>query len=243
MASNGKNSQSEKGPSSDERLLEAAWPKALSLITEGFVHDVNNCLTGILSTSESCLQPSSATPGKEELTLIQECAQKANRLLRMLMQVHDEKPQRGLHDLNQIAGETFEILTHVFERRIGLESRIASEPLPIQGDAAELKRALILLALSAADAIPGTGKIKLGTSLVSEIPVGKNAPKSIRLPCAGASITAETGATVDPGREEEGRARFAVAEGAMAKARGIVWVASSPLTGISYRLLLPRKKI
>ena len=57
----------------EAKLAEGVWHEALARITPGLVHDVNNCLAGILSTSENCLVLSDRQQSfREELTLIKD---------------------------------------------------------------------------------------------------------------------------------------------------------------------------
>ena len=153
-----------------QRLTTSAWHEALSVISIGLAHDTNNCLTGILSMSDACLsQLDPKDPLRENLILVQESARKATQLIQQLMRAHHEKTgKRAYEDLNRVTSETVELLRRALRRQIELSVQLEIEPLPVYVDAVELRQVVILLALSAAQAMHGKGQIRFRTSLRRE---------------------------------------------------------------------------
>jgi two-component system cell cycle sensor histidine kinase/response regulator CckA len=149
----------------------AAWKEPLSLITTGLIHDLNNCLTGILPMSENGLQRLlPGQPGYEELRLIRESAQRAAELLRRLSRVHHEKAGEVAYlDLNALAQEAIDLLRVAMRRRIKLASQFHAAPLPVRGDAFELRRAMLCLAFKAAEFISARGQITFTTRPVAPL--------------------------------------------------------------------------
>ncbi len=146
--------------------LGPAWPAALSHLTKGFVHDVNNCLASILSLSENCqILSERKEPIGNELKVIKASAQKASELLLKLSEWHSE--EAGLadyHDLNAVVEGCVESLRHVLPRRIELQFVPAPGHLPVHLKAVELRQAILALALDAENGSPGTNRITFTTS-------------------------------------------------------------------------------
>jgi signal transduction histidine kinase len=153
-------------PGLEQRLVAAAWNEALAEITTGLAHDMNNCLTGILSMSDACLsQIDTQHVAHESLDLVKESAQKASRLIQQLMRVHHEKTgHRTYHDLNLVTSEAVELLKKVLRRRIELKTRLEARALPVYIDAVELRQVIVLLGLNAARSMPERGEIIFQTS-------------------------------------------------------------------------------
>lgn len=161
----------------EQRLARTAWKEALSSATLGFAHEFNNIFTGILSLSDFFLsQIDSQHPFQEGLTLIRENALRAARLVEHLNQLHRPAPGlRDYHSLSGLASETAEILGKVLPRRISLDLDLHPVSLPVYVDAVELRQAVVYLALNAAEAMPGQGRLLLQTSSWDRPPLPKAA--------------------------------------------------------------------
>jgi signal transduction histidine kinase len=173
----------------EQRLSSATWKEALSAVTLGFTHDLNNALTGILGLADTMLLE--AKPGDaahETLTLIKRSTQQAAALVEQLARLHGAKPGKpAYHDLNGVVSQTLEILRRAVPKRIQLESRLSPVMLPVQADALELQHALVSLVLMAARTMSGSGTLVVQTSR-QDSPV-EGQPKGVARPTPAALLT------------------------------------------------------
>jgi signal transduction histidine kinase len=156
----------------EPRLRSASWKQALAVLTRGLAHDFNNALTGMVALSEHFLSLTDPQhPFREGLDLIHQGARTAAKLAHRLLRLHDQKPgQQTVLDLNSTVAELGELLSRCISKRAQLEWSLCAKPLPVQADAVELQQAICFLALNAAEATPGHGKIRLETSWHAQSP-------------------------------------------------------------------------
>ncbi len=224
--------------------FEAIWARALNRVTEGFVHDVRNKLTGIYSTNQLCLERDTEKAFPEEFALINQCASEATELLQTLMRIHEGKPQAGLHDLNSIVTDTFAILQHVLEHPTRLELQLAPAPLPVKADAFQIMRALMLLAFNVADFIPATARLTFETSENYHLPAATSPhPKSLKAPFAGLSIIPEQNMPMRKTINDDAQARVSFAQRVFEGAQGVLFVESLSENRFRYRVFLPKRKL
>jgi two-component system cell cycle sensor histidine kinase/response regulator CckA len=151
----------------EEQLLQSQKMDALGQFAGGIAHDFNNLLTGINGYAEL------ASNATEKGTVVSRClegiktaaGEATNLTSRLLAFGRRNVPERRLVDLNQIVRETAQLL----ERLIRTDVRVALElthPLPaVAADPAQLKQAVLNLALNARDAMPDRGTLTIETSV------------------------------------------------------------------------------
>jgi signal transduction histidine kinase len=153
-------------PRIEERLFSATWKEALSHVTLGFTHDLNNVLTGILGLADAMLLE--AKPGEstcENLILIKRSAQEAAALIDQLARLHRlQHAAPDYHDLNQLIRQTLDFLRRSLPRQIQVETCLSPGPLPVHVDALELEHAVTNLVFNAAGAMPAGGTLTIHTS-------------------------------------------------------------------------------
>src|SRR4051812_29218971 len=138
----------------------------------GLAHDFNNLLTGVCSLSELSLMELPADhPLRERLEIIQSNGQKAAELVRKLFTEHQASVGNvEHHDLNALATACFDLARQAISKSIKIVLTLASEPLPVFIDAIAFRTVFLHLAINAAEAIDGSGKIEFRTALHSRLP-------------------------------------------------------------------------
>jgi len=239
-----------------ERLLsEGLWNEALHRITPGLLHDLNNCLAGMLSISETCLLLSREEHSlHEDLTLMKHSSHRAGHISGLLMHLHREKSgPPGYHDLNHIAAENVDLLGRVLKRKLDLQLLLAPGPLPVLADSHGLRKCLIFLAFNIAQSIQSRGRLifKTCTHVTLSPPTHfrGNWPKA---PCVELSISGHGGqlfqnlehffdCTLTGDREmDRFRLRLAETTREAQAAGGAVAVQASLESGNTFQLLLPK---
>lgn len=184
-----------------ERLAHFAWKETLADLIPGLTHDFNNVLTGILAVSEAHLgRMDGANSIDESLGLVRQKAQEACRLIHYLARLCHERPGTTCYvDLNSLVAEAVELLRKVLPRRIEIEPRLHSPSLPVYTDGVELRRVLLGLSLSLANAAFGPRTLQLRTAQPSQVAaairseIGRPCRNAacVRLTVTGAELTAE----------------------------------------------------
>ena len=130
---------------------------------EALVHDANGALNAIqLSlelldgqwagqrTSEQSRQP----PRRNHETVIRDNLETLKRTLRQLLSAHDAAPASAVFDLRDVVKDAVSTLRMPSRRRhIDLQSRIADTALPIRGNRARVRQALVNVALGRLDSL------------------------------------------------------------------------------------------
>ncbi len=150
----------------EEQLLQAQKMDALGQFAGGIAHDFNNLLTGIGGYTD--LAASAAEHGtvvSRCLDGIKSAAEEAAGLTsRLLAFSRRNVPERRIVDLNAIVGEAASLL----ERRVRADVRVQlslAQDLPaVAADLAQLKQAVLNLALNARDAMPDGGTLTIETT-------------------------------------------------------------------------------
>ena len=158
----------------DERLAHAALQRkdkleAIGRLTAGVAHDFNNLLTVITSGAEALVEqlpPGHALRAEAELTL--HAAERGAELVSRLLTVSRQQPLRPRAvDVAQM----LESLADLLKRTLcdDLELIVAPEPGPLAclADPGQLDSALLNLCINARDAMPGGGRLRLESGLVS----------------------------------------------------------------------------
>jgi len=142
----------------------------------GYVHDLNNALTGILSLADLCLlQAGDRVPSDSPLRQLTRNAASMRGLLQGLMRLHEElDPSRAggmpWHDLGQLCRDAVALARPAIASRITVELESGETTLPVVGDGTRLQRGITQLLLNAARAIHGTGTIRVQTEQVKPPP-------------------------------------------------------------------------
>lgn len=152
-----------------EQLFHAQKMKALGTLAGGIAHDFNNLL-GVIQGYASLLRLRLPRddPSHEPVRMIEQSAKRAADLTRQLLQFARQETYRA-EDVNigEVVGQVLKIVTETFDRRMRIETRLATELPRIIGDPGQLELALLNLCINARDAMPEGGTLTVGTSVVT----------------------------------------------------------------------------
>lgn len=175
----------------EKRLAGASWKETLALLTMGLAHDFGNILSGIHSLSESFVaQTDDSHPFHEGLTLIRNNALEATQIVRRIVNLHRGKTgQSGYCDMNEIARDVSDLMRKVVSRNVELHVALDPRPLPLYTDPVALRQVLINIALNAADAMQGGGRLEIRSTRWTEAPTPAFLKGTLpRLPAVGLAI-------------------------------------------------------
>lgn len=233
----------------EQRLSSATWKETISAMTLGFMHDLNNALTGILGLADALLlEEKPGEAAHESLTLIKRSTQQAAALVDQIARLHSAVPGKAdCHDLNRVVSQTLEFLRRAVPKRLRFESSLWPVVLPVRADAVELQHALARLVLLAARTISGNGTLLIQTSRQDKPAAGEPgfvawpAPTAILALTEGGKGAPRGSAAIVLAARPDDNALFDIqqARRCVEKCGGTLVVDSAGQTGIAMRILLP----
>ena len=184
----------------ERRLSIAAWKENLDLLTMGLAHDLNNCLSRILSLAELILAKSAPeSPHIRQLNLIKQSSFQAGQLMQRVVGLH--RGTTGIRqyvDLAQFVTELAELVRKVLPRGVQLETELAPGEFPVYIDEVGFRQVVLNLALNAADAMPNGGRLVFRLDApASEQPLPHGHGKFPRLPSVCLSVQ-DSGTGISP---------------------------------------------
>ncbi|MEL6183404.1 MAG: ATP-binding protein [Myxococcota bacterium] len=137
--------------------------EALGTLAGGVAHDMNNVLLAIGFTAESMLLDGApSTEEQKDLRRILAAVNQGSSLTRsMLAFAKRSEQKRERTDLHQVIDESVALLRRTLPKGMNVEVDLATEPLPILGDAGQLGNVIINLIVNAADAAGGRGHVQV----------------------------------------------------------------------------------
>jgi len=152
--------------SADERrTYRSLKTQAVGRLAGGITHDFNNMLTTILGNAE--LLQMGGFPQAEcddMLAQILAAAKRATRMTRQLLNFDRHAAfEIASIDVSPVVVETAELLSHGVSKRIDVKPDLRADPSMVHADPAQIKIALVNLALNACDAMPDGGVLSLKT--------------------------------------------------------------------------------
>ena len=162
----------------DEKLRQAQKLEAVGQLTGGLAHDFNNLLTVILGNAEAMAQVASDDPdlhilAKMTMSAAERGAELTNRLLAFgRRQALAPKDVDG----NELMQGMIGLLRRTLSERVEIDLNPAKTLWPARADPGQLEVALLNLALNARDAMPGGGRLTIGTANITlDGPIGEQA--------------------------------------------------------------------
>ncbi len=151
----------------EAQLRQSQKMEAIGQLAGGVAHDFNNLLT-IIQGNVSLLLDSPHFSGDDAL-LAREILQASDRAAGLTRQLllfgRKSVMQLADLDLNEVVGN----LTKMLRRTLGEDIALATDYAPglraFHGDAGMIEQVLMNLVVNARDAMPGGGKLKLGTGM------------------------------------------------------------------------------
>lgn len=154
----------------EQRLLEKRLGRAerlegLGRLSGGIAHDFNNLLAVILAAGEHALTHGSdklPPTVRESLEDSQTAAERAAGLTRQLLAFSREQPRAARTlDLVEALRGTERMLRRLIREDVELSFSLPAEPVWIVSDLAQLTQIVVNLAINAADALSGPGRIEV----------------------------------------------------------------------------------
>jgi PAS domain S-box-containing protein len=153
----------------EEQLLQAQKLEAIGQLAGGVAHDFNNILSAIMGYTEMMqMKMKPADPLNTNLEQIIRASERATSLTQSLLafsrkQVINPKPV----DLNEIVRRFEKFLTRLIREDIEIGISCAADELTVLADGGQIEQMLMNLVTNARDAMPGGGRIAIGTELTS----------------------------------------------------------------------------
>jgi two-component system, cell cycle sensor histidine kinase and response regulator CckA len=233
------------------QLLQAQKLEAIGRLAGGIAHDFNNVLTAILGSTELLLLDTPAGAAvREELEIIRDAATRAQELIRQLLAFSARQVlQPAVIDLNALVQGLGRMLRRLIGEDITLTTAPAAGLGAVRVDRGQIEQVLVNLAVNARDAMPDGGRLTIGTSdadVVDSDDVPRGRYVVLQVTDKGVGMTPEILARVfEPffTTKERGKGTglgLATVYGIVQQSGGHVRVDSTPGSGTTFRIYLPR---
>jgi PAS domain S-box-containing protein len=150
------------------QLRHAQKMQAVGTLAGGVAHEFNNLLGMVMGFAELARDLGrQGEANTEEVEQIIQAADRASALVRQMLTFSrkaggDKKPM----SLNSSVIHAASMLQRTLPKAISVDTRLAANLPPVEGDGAQLEQVLINLATNARDAMPEGGKLTISTELV-----------------------------------------------------------------------------
>ncbi len=240
---------------SDEEFSQSRKMEALGRLAGGVAHDLNNLLMVMRGYGDLLTDAiGQRQPEGEYVEQLKRAVGRSASLTHQLLAFSRKQilAPREL-DLNTIVGETREMLRRVIREDIEIVTCLG-DPGWIKADPAQISQVVFNLAINASEAMPGGGRLEIGTENVEL----KTTPESgIEESKAGASVrlyVKDNGRGIDPKTQAHlfepfftTKSKFggtglglATVYGIVTQSRGRIVVDSEPGKGATFNIYLPR---
>ncbi|MFH0783604.1 MAG: PAS domain S-box protein [Pseudomonadota bacterium] len=148
-----------------DQLLQAQKMESVGRLAGGVAHDFNNMLTAILGHTELALANCSPQDAiRDDLKVIETAAHRSADLVRQLLAfARKQTVTPKILDLNDCIAGLLKMMARLIGEDIDLVWKPNAEVWPISIDPSQIDQILANLCINARDAIPGVGKITIGT--------------------------------------------------------------------------------
>lgn len=151
------------------QLFHSHKMEALGTLVGGIAHDFNNMLQIMMGYADFLLtDKKEGEPGFKELRTIVETGQSGAELVSKLMAFGSQSQAIPVPlELNQKITHLAQLLLPTLPQLVDVELDLTDAPTAILGDHSQIDQVIMNLAINAAEAMPGGGKIKIATALVA----------------------------------------------------------------------------
>src|SRR5438093_262357 len=240
----------------EEQLRQSQKMEAVGQLAGGIAHDFNNLLTAILGSTQLLLHSTPpGDPRREDAEEIRHAGLRAAELTRQLLAFSRRQVLAPkVLDLNAVVANMDRMLRRLLGEDVELATSLDPAAGAVNADPGQLEQVLLNLAVNARDAMPGGGRVSLGTTRVTfqEEP----AERRHRMP-AGDYVclaVADTGVGMDETTQahlfepffttkEVGKGTglgLATVYGIVKQSGGYIWVYSEAGHGTTVKVYLPR---
>jgi two-component system NtrC family sensor kinase len=228
-----------------ERLIQTEKLSSLGKLSASIAHEINNPLTGILTTAKlliRTLEERPEEPGRERLikhlSLVQRETERCSAIVRNLLGFARERPMTlSDADVNAALEEAlFLVHNQVALQNITLERALGDIP-SVYADFGQLRQAFANIIINACDAMPKGGTLRVATSKVGDDAV------EVRITDSGTGIARELLSKVfDPfftTKEKGTGLGLSVVYGVIERHGGKLTIDSTPGVGTTVTIRLP----
>jgi len=153
----------------EQKLMQNQRLETLGLLTGGIAHDLNNVLGPIITAVEMLLDRPNTAADLDLLDIVKGSADHGVDLVRQLLAfARGDTGELSEVSIDSLVGSVLKLLNHVLPDTIEIKASLGSGLWRINGDATQLRQALINLGINARDALPEGGEIEI---LVENMPV------------------------------------------------------------------------
>lgn len=140
----------------ERNIMRQEKQRLLDTLVGGIAHELNNKLAPILGFSE-LLREETSSGAREHVDLVIKSVEEAARIIRQLLELSKPASQSIQPvDLRSIAEDTLAILRfQLRETRCSVRTLIPPQPVPVMGDAGQLKQVALNLVINALHAMEG----------------------------------------------------------------------------------------
>ena len=155
----------EKRHSLEAQLHQSQKMESLGSLAGGVAHDMNNVLGAILGLASTLREKAEpATMDRKSLdTIVNACLRGRGVVKSLLYFAKKDLQEERPIDLNDIAREIHQLLSHTMLKRIEVELDLDEEIGLVRGDAGALSHALMNLCVNATDAMAAGGTLDIRT--------------------------------------------------------------------------------
>jgi PAS domain S-box-containing protein len=238
----------------EENLRQAQKMESLGTLAGGIAHDFNNILAIILGHA-SLHKKHESTPEKfsQSIEAIISATNRGAGLVRQLL-TFARKADTLVEpiELNETIQDLLKLLHETFPKTVLIETEMAPDLPPINGDSTQINQVLINLCVNARDAMPAGGRLTIATRLVSRSTVRQRFPDAAAHNYEQIDVT-DTGFGMDEATrtrifepffttKERGKGvglGLAVVFGIISSHNGFIYVDSARGKGTAFHILFP----
>ena len=171
----------------ERRVRQMQKMESVGRLAGGVAHDFNNILTVIRSQADLILMEKPEEGITEDVTVIQDAADRAARLTKQLLAFSREQVMQPKNvDLGDSVRNTADLLQRLIGEQVRVRYEVDADLPPVRVDPNHVEQVLINLSVNARDAMPGGGELLI---TVTERQVSEEAAESIPDLDAGHYVT------------------------------------------------------
>ncbi|MGI5819133.1 MAG: PAS domain S-box protein [Armatimonadota bacterium] len=149
----------------ERRLERSQRMEAIGRLAGGVAHDFNNMLTAIMGNAKLLEMELEDEQARTRLREIQHAGQRSAALTGQLLTFSRQvTTEPTVFDLNLVVRQMRSMLDRMTREDTAVELGLASQPMCVTADRAQMEQVLMNLVVNARDAMPGGGTIRIETA-------------------------------------------------------------------------------